>query len=127
MLKQADRFGRKKVLIFGLAIQIIWVYLLYFAENKYAYYIILFASGLIISKNYIWYIMATEFVPKRLQMLMGWICLTIDTFVPVMSSSFYYMLGGKNWKDILIIPLVMAPIALIVHKNKKFDTLNSLI
>ena len=114
MLKQADKFGRKKVLTFGLIMQTICWYLLYFSDNQYAHYVILFLTGLIISKNYICYIMATEFVPKRLQMLMGWIWLTSDTFIPVMTSSIYYLAGGKDWKTIMIVPLVVSPITIIV-------------
>lgn len=111
VLKQSDIFGRKKILQFGLFVQILCCYGLYFLNNQYLDYVLLFVSGLIISKNYVCYILITELVPKRLQMIMGCICLTCDTFFPVMTNSIYFMAGGKDWKQINIVPLVVTVVA----------------
>ena len=134
ILKQSDRFGRKKIIVFGVFIQLLWCYGMYFIPNQYILYVLLFISGLIVSKNYVIYILITEIVPDNARLLMGGIWMAWDSFFPIMTQWIYYMSGGKEWKTILIVPLVITPISFIVslfilesprylHAKRKFKEL----
>ena len=114
ILKQADKIGRKKIIVFGVFLQLFCSYGLYFIHNKYILYIVLFISGLSISKDYVSYIFITEIVPDRWRLLFGSIFMTSGWFIPIMASWLYYMLGGKDWKVIMLIPLIMTPISVII-------------
>ena len=98
----------------GVFVQLFLCYGLYFIRNQYALYILLFISGLIISRDYASYILLTEIVPDHVRLLVGSIFMTWGTFIPVMTSWVYYMLGGKHWRTIMIAPLIISPISWII-------------
>ena len=114
ILKQADQFGRKKVLIFCWFLQIFCWYSLYFWRDLNAIYATLFIWGLSGSKNIIVYILCTETVPKKHQVYVGSFVLSIGTLSSQVPTSIYFLLGGKNIQHVLMFSLILIIIATIV-------------
>jgi MFS family permease len=106
-LKQSDKFGRKKIIIIGCFLQILWCFAFYFARNLYAYYAIFLISGITVAKNIWVYIYSTESVPEKYQLLVGAVWLSNDVIVAVLPTAIYFYSGGKNWQTIFIPTLVL--------------------
>lgn len=86
---------------------------MYFYSNLYMYYALLFISGVAVAKNICVYIYMTEVVPEKYQILVGSVCLSNDPVIALCTTSFYFLLGGKEWKTVFLPTLVFPIISLL--------------
>lgn len=107
ILKIGEIWGRKWVLIIGAITNIILSFGLYFIDNLYAKYILLFLYGVTCAKVVWTYIYIPEIVPSKAAIFWCGIinCTDIIALIP---SSVYFGWIGREWKHFYIITLVIS-------------------
>ncbi|CAI2365422.1 unnamed protein product [Moneuplotes crassus] len=114
IIKQADRFGRKKIIIFGSIIQVICSFILFFTTNIYLKYVTLFFMGIGMCKAVVIYILCTEMFPQKNRMKAGSFILNIKYSFAMLITCSYFLSGGKHINNIMILALFFSVLSLIL-------------
>ncbi|CAI2383724.1 unnamed protein product [Moneuplotes crassus] len=100
VLKQADYFGRKSMLIYTSIGHIILSMAMFYSTNIYANYVILFFGGMLYSKNYLAYIYCVEITPEKHRIFFGCILLTLEAILPRTSAVLYLYFADPEGRDL---------------------------
>ena len=74
----------------------------------------MFFLGISWGKNMCCYILVSETCPKRTHLYISTIVFNLDNAIPLIIAPLYFYLGGKNWKDLYILALVIPVISFIL-------------
>ena len=109
ILKLSDYYGRLMFIRVVASIQVVLTLLMYVVHDHHYYYILLFLIGISFSKTYCIFIYINEISTQRYRMLVNCItCISDSSFILIISS-LYFMLGGKNWRHLVIsAPVLLA-------------------
>ena len=114
LLKQADQFGRKKVILFWNFIQFFCCISLIFWTELYAKYATIFIWGLTACKYIAIYILCTELSPKKYQVYIGSFVLSLGVLSSQVPASIYLLSGGEDIQNVLIFSIILSFIATAV-------------
>ncbi|CAI2364767.1 unnamed protein product [Moneuplotes crassus] len=114
ILMLADVYGRKKLTIIGTFVTTICIYGLFYCTDITHAYIWLFLTGLSIFRLYSIYMLSMEITRKKSQIYISSIFLAGKGLISVMIPSFYFLLGGKNWRIPYSFAIIMAPLLCVL-------------
>ena len=110
----ADKLGRRRVCIAGLAIACLAQTIMIFSTSRVFTYVLIFIVGLAMPpRAFVGYIYAMEFMPidktkSATALLMG-----MDGLVP-MVATLWFMLVSKEWKTLFVVATILLYLTLIL-------------
>lgn len=113
ILMLADKYGRKKLTIFGTALVMVWIITLYFCTNLDMAYVCIFFTGLSVFRVYSVYMIWLEMSEKHVQVHLSSIFLAMKSAISVFLPGFYFLMGGTNWRVPYGFITVIAPFCLL--------------
>ncbi|CAI2362642.1 unnamed protein product [Moneuplotes crassus] len=113
ILKQADHFGRRKMLIFTCIAQTMSCLVLFYTTSIYVIYVVLFSEGLLFSKNYLVYIYCVEVICSKHQVFYGAIVLAMEATIPKVLNVAYLYFCNPETRDLCNFCIYGAVTALI--------------
>ena len=114
LMKMSDYIGRLAVVQIGQIIQILCCYIFYFSNNIYAYYVTMFILGITWGKSMLCYLLLSETCPKSTHIYISAVVVASDNFIPLIVVPLYFYLGGKHWKNIFSLTLILPVISLVM-------------
>ena len=102
LLKLSDYFGRVMLIRVVAFIHIILTLLMYVVQDYDYYYVLYFLIGITAAKLICILIYANEISTEKYRILMSSLVCIFDNWFVTITSSIYFMLGGKNWRHLTI-------------------------
>jgi len=110
----SDKIGRKKVVIFGILLQLFASSCLLFSTSLNLTYWLVFMMGFAMPPRvFVAYVYAMEFMPIKNTPNVTAICLGLDGMT-LCFASFYFMLLDKEWKDLYFLSIVVTVAATVL-------------
>ena len=114
LMKMSDYIGRLAVVQIGQIIQILCCYSFYFSNNIHTYYVTMFILGITWGKSMLCYLLLSETCPKSTHIYISAVVVASDNFIPLLVVPLYFYLGGKHWKSIFSLTLILPVISLVM-------------
>jgi MFS family permease len=123
LLKLGDTIGRKPILVIGCITNVVLSFALYFINNIYARYALLFLYGVTWAKVVWTYIYVTELSPQKAG-IFCWGVINCTDIIALIPTSIYFLYIHNQWKYFYIAPIVIAwvtcPFIFYIPESPKF-------